>query len=142
LKIQNVEACGTPVVSLDSSFSIFRKKKGLCFCLLLAGFLLNLLLDPEDGDSTFPRNVCELLPGYSALHSRNSALKIPSIVCDLHLASLLALVFASTSVTFLPNFITYAVGWEGIQRNEFGKMWKSDVLYVSRHSLANTGKEC
>jgi hypothetical protein len=126
LKIQNVEACETRVVSLDSSFSIFRKKR-LWFCPLFAVFLFILLLDREDGSSTVPRNVCEL-PEYSALHSTNNALKIPSIVCALHPGSLLVLVFASTCLTFLPNFITCAVGWEGIQRNESGEMWKSDVI--------------
>jgi hypothetical protein len=36
--------------------------------LLLAGFLLELLFDPEDGGSTFLQNVSGHLPEYMALH--------------------------------------------------------------------------
>jgi hypothetical protein len=37
---------------------------------LLAGFLLDLLLDIEDEGSNFVRNFHELLPNYMALHPR------------------------------------------------------------------------
>jgi hypothetical protein len=38
--------------------------------LILAGYLLGLFLDPEDGGSTFLRNVSELLSNYTVLHPR------------------------------------------------------------------------
>jgi hypothetical protein len=38
------------------------------FCLIPAGFLLCLNLDPEGGGSKFLRNNTELLQGYTALH--------------------------------------------------------------------------
>jgi hypothetical protein len=43
--------------------------QGAC-CLLLAGFLLNTLFDPEDAGDTFLQNVRGLLPDYTALKSR------------------------------------------------------------------------
>jgi hypothetical protein len=38
--------------------------------LRLTGFLLGLLLDPEDAGSTFPKNVTERVPTYTVLHPR------------------------------------------------------------------------
>jgi hypothetical protein len=38
--------------------------------MLLAGFLLAILFDPEDGSSKFLLNVGGLLPDYTALHPR------------------------------------------------------------------------
>jgi hypothetical protein len=37
---------------------------------LVAGFVLDVLFDPEDGGIMFLQNVCGLLPDYMALHSR------------------------------------------------------------------------
>jgi hypothetical protein len=39
--------------------------------LLFADYLLGLLFNTEDGDSVFLRNVCELLPDYTASHPRS-----------------------------------------------------------------------
>jgi hypothetical protein len=39
-------------------------------CLLPVGFLLDLLLNPEDGGSTFFCNISGLLPDCMAIHSR------------------------------------------------------------------------
>jgi hypothetical protein len=44
--------------------------------LLLAGVLHVLIFDPEYGGSTFPRNVDELLPNYTALHLEDSSLHL------------------------------------------------------------------
>jgi hypothetical protein len=38
-------------------------------CLLLAGCLLGLLLDSEDGSTNFPQNISKLLPDYRGAHS-------------------------------------------------------------------------
>jgi hypothetical protein len=35
-------------------------------CFSLAGYLFGLLVDPEDGDSIFLRNVSEILPYYTS----------------------------------------------------------------------------
>jgi hypothetical protein len=40
-------------------------------CLLPAGYLLSLYLNPEDGGRIFLRNFSELLPEYTALHPRS-----------------------------------------------------------------------
>jgi hypothetical protein len=37
---------------------------------LLAYFCLNFLFDPENGDNQFLRNVAEILPSYTASHSK------------------------------------------------------------------------
>jgi hypothetical protein len=40
------------------------------YCLLLAGFVLGLLFDPEDGSSTLLRNIGGIPPDYTALQTR------------------------------------------------------------------------
>jgi hypothetical protein len=49
------------------------------WCLLLDYFLLGLLFNPKDGDSTCLRNVSGLLSGYTALHLRKSNFKITTL---------------------------------------------------------------
>jgi hypothetical protein len=41
--------------------------KWLCFPMLLAGYLFDLHIDPEDRDSAFFQNLCEPSPEYTAL---------------------------------------------------------------------------
>jgi hypothetical protein len=43
---------------------------GSLYSLNLAGYLFGLHLDPEDGGSTFVRNVRGHSPGYTLLHPR------------------------------------------------------------------------
>jgi hypothetical protein len=45
-------------------------------CLNLVALFLGLLFDPEDGGSTILRNVCKLLPIYTASHSIHAAVRI------------------------------------------------------------------
>jgi hypothetical protein len=40
--------------------------------LLPAGYLLGLLLDPEEGGGMLPRNAAEVPPDYKGLHPRSS----------------------------------------------------------------------
>jgi hypothetical protein len=58
---------GTPVKILQT----FRRNvlQGSACCLLLSGYLLGVLVDPEDGGSKFFRNFVELLPHYMVSHS-------------------------------------------------------------------------
>jgi hypothetical protein len=48
--------------------------------MLIAGFFLGLLFNPEDGSSMFLQNIGELLPDYAALHSRRFLYGIQFVV--------------------------------------------------------------
>jgi hypothetical protein len=56
---------GTYCLPLQNRRVSQQRVGGFVCCLLLAGYVLGLLFDPEDGDSTFPRNVNQLLPDYT-----------------------------------------------------------------------------
>jgi hypothetical protein len=43
-------------------------KQSSAYCLSYVGFLFGILLDPEDRDSVFLRNVSSFSPGYTALY--------------------------------------------------------------------------
>jgi hypothetical protein len=53
-----------------------RVNQSSAYCQLLAGFMLGLLFDPEDGDTTFHQSVGGLLLDYTALHPRRYVLFI------------------------------------------------------------------
>jgi hypothetical protein len=57
------------LVSTSSSHNN-RITSSSAFCLIVSCYMLGLLLNPEDGGSTFPRDVDERLPDYTAWHSR------------------------------------------------------------------------
>jgi hypothetical protein len=61
---------GTSVPRFGETYCLIFRVEDCEFCLLLAGCLVLLLSNPEDGGSMLLRNVCELLPDYTALHLR------------------------------------------------------------------------
>jgi hypothetical protein len=57
------------------------KKLARSRCMLVAGFFLGLLFNPEDGSSMFFQNIGEVLSHYTALHPRRSY-SSRNLVCD------------------------------------------------------------
>jgi hypothetical protein len=64
--------------------------------LLIAGFLLGLLFDPEDGVGTFFRNVNGLSPNYTVLHPSKSCCSTLEFLKAGHFLSNLATIRFST----------------------------------------------
>jgi hypothetical protein len=70
---ESLSACLTIIINtviLKSAATICDVTLYSACCQLLAGFLLDLLLEPEDGGNTFLWNIGALLPDYTVLRPR------------------------------------------------------------------------